>query len=94
MYLVLVALNPGPPFGALAERFLLFVPLIMVFIVWIGEVRLRARARRASFRLCEHCLYDLSMSSEAGACPECGAEYSYEALARRWKGMYLFHEAG
>lgn len=70
--------------------FLLCTPILLGLAVGVGELRLRKRARRSAFHLCEHCLYDLSTAEPVGTCPECGVEYTHDAIAERWKGMYVF----
>lgn len=55
---------------------------------WLTYVRARNRllSRLSEFnnQICLRCAYPLYRLPESGACPECGAEYDAEDLAREW----------
>ncbi|HYF14724.1 MAG TPA: hypothetical protein VD971_06595 [Phycisphaerales bacterium] len=56
----------------------------VVFELWPTH-RLAAKIRVTRGAVCWGCGYDLRRSALAGACPECGASYNAEDLARRWE---------
>jgi hypothetical protein len=78
-----------------------FVPLLVPILAYAIGVKLLAawairrdneEVLRAGYRLCTACRYDLSESVPEGLCPECGAAYTHDGLARSWKWTIECHQ--
>jgi uncharacterized paraquat-inducible protein A len=69
--------------------FLLSLPISVLAAASLAQLwainRDRAEVRRAEYKLCLHCRYNLNGSPPAGACPECGQAYRHDHLERCWR---------
>jgi hypothetical protein len=80
--------------GQSSAAVLSFLPCIAFFmLVWFtthrSDAKLLDRLNASGDQLCPECLYDLSSSDDAHACPECGTAYTQETLNNSWSAYRL-----
>ena len=78
--------------GRTELMFLLITPGMILLCThsWIVRRwyrRLALEVVKCDYRICPECLYSLGGNADAGACPECGGEFTQDSLVAKWKGL-------
>jgi hypothetical protein len=70
--------------------FLVLVPLVLTMAIRLVLARYAAldMLKRAGFKVCTRCRYDLSAHPDEGTCPECGLSYNASDLESVWRARY------
>ena len=76
---------PYEPWGRYGPLVFGLMPIVVVWpLLVLSRRRMRRQFHEARGRLCTHCAYNLTATSDHGTCPECGKPFSVQADQAMW----------